>query len=349
MFAPPAEPPSGGRSPAPPRSSFLPGGTQAGPAPKVPVPAVLANHFLPPTEEGAPGSNDSGFLLMLNGGPEAPAAQAQIKPAVIIPGRPAGESPALPSGVARLAAPRRKAELSAAVEVPRKRPKVVLLVAGGGLVLAAAASALLVLPHLNAGPTVAQALGALSADITRDHFPAYKQAVETLKGAAGDAEAPALRAAAAELRLLGLLARGADKATEKRAVAELEPVLEAAPTGTDAPPEVARARALLALARGRGADAETALGAQASTPAGQLIIGLRRWRERKPDLAIKQLQNRRGRRCFARAGAVPAGPGAGRRRQAGRGPGGVREDAGREPAARGRDGWPGPPAAGQAR
>ncbi len=176
---------------------------------------MLANHFLPPTEEGAPGSTDSGFLLMLNGGPEAPAAQAPIKPAVIIPGRPAGESPALPSGVARLAAPRRKAELSAAVDVPRKRPKVVLLVAGGGLVLAAAASALLVLPHLNAGPTVAQALGGLSADITRDHFPAYKQAVETLKGAAGDAEAPALRAAAAELQLLGLLARGADKATEK--------------------------------------------------------------------------------------------------------------------------------------
>ena len=67
-------------------------------------------------------------------------------------------------------------------------------------------------------------------------------------------------------------------------------MLEAAPTGADAPPEVVRARALLALARGRGADAETALGAQVTTPPGQLIIGLRRWRERKPDLAIKQLR-----------------------------------------------------------
>ena len=226
--------------------------------------------------------------------------------------------------MARLAAPRRKAELSAEVTVPQNRRKVVLLAAGGGLVLAAAAFTVLVLPHLRSGPTVAQALGPLAADITRDHFPAYKQAVETLKGAAGEGKAPALRGAAAELQLLALLARGADKAAERAAVSELEPVLEAAPTGADAPPEVVRARALLALARGRGADAETALGAQASTPVGQMIIGLRRWRERKPDLAIKQLKARGRRRAVAGAGAVPARPGAGGRRQAGRGAGGVR-------------------------
>jgi tetratricopeptide (TPR) repeat protein len=291
MFAPPAESSAPGRTPGPPRPSFLSGPSQAGPAPELPAAAPLSNHFLPPTEEGAPGSNDSGFLLMLNGGQgEAPPAQAAVKPAVIIPGRAAGESAALPSGVARLAAPRRKAELSAEVTVPQNRRNVVLLAAGGGLVLAAAAFAVLVLPHLGSGPTVAQALGPLAADITRDHFPAYKQAVETLKGAAGEGKAPALRGAAAELRLLALLTRGADKTAERAAVSELEPVLEAAPTGADAPPEVVRARALLALARGRGADAETALGAQASTPVGQMIIGLRRWRERKPDLAIKQLK-----------------------------------------------------------
>ena len=200
---------------------IVPGRRQPRPGrrPNCLAPAVLANHFLPPTEEGAPGSTDSGFLLMLNGGAEAPAAEAPTKPAVIIPGRPAGESPALPSGCGPAGgAPAQGRAERRGRRSPRSRPKVVLLAAGGGWCWRRRRSRCWCCPTWARDRRSPRRWAGFRRTSPRDHFPAYKQAVETLKGAAGDAKAPALRGAAAELQLLALLARGADKATEKAAV-----------------------------------------------------------------------------------------------------------------------------------
>ena len=135
-----------------------------------------------------------------------------------------------------------------------------------------------------------QVLQPLAAELARDHFPTYQKASEALMAAAGEDKAPALRAGAAELRLLALVGRGADKAAERVATTELEALLADLPSGSEAPAEAARARALLAIASGRSRDVEVALGSEAESPEGKLVMGLRRLRERKFDLAVSVLR-----------------------------------------------------------
>ena len=194
----------------------------ARPAPRPSLPAaapVLSNHFLPPTEEGAPGSNDCGFLLMLNGGGRGARRRRAGQAGGHHPGPgrgrergaaggrgPAGGAPAQGRAERRGHGSPEPPQGGAAGRGRRAG-------AGGGGVRRCWCCR--TWARARRSP---RRWGRWPADITRDHFPAYKQAVETLKGAAGEAKAPALRGAAAELQLLALLARGADKAAERAAV-----------------------------------------------------------------------------------------------------------------------------------
>jgi hypothetical protein len=90
------------------------------------------------------------------------------------------------------------------------------------------------------------------------------------------------RAAAAELLLLASLGHGVDKSKLSRATELLSDVTAAEPP----PPELGRARAMLAIARGRGGEAETLLGEQAAGPEGTFIKAVRRLRERRPADAV---------------------------------------------------------------
>ena len=263
-------------------------------APKVPPPPATpaARTAAPSRAAPAAPNGDAVFSLTLDSeasAAEEPAAAARPKvPSIAKPAAPAApvREYVLPVGVAALAPPRRRA--TAAVETaPAPRPrKLIYVVAGlaGAVVLAAAA--LFVLPLLRSGPAYARALAPFAEDLERDHYPAYQRASEAILAGAGDTPRPEIRAAAAELLLLSVLGRGAERAKITRA----EQLLTDLPETGEIDPVIRRARALLALARGKGSQAEQLLGSDAGSPEAQLIVGLRRLRERKPDLAVAPLR-----------------------------------------------------------
>jgi cellulose synthase operon protein C len=282
--AAPATPPRSPARPAPQQPSFL---TPA-PAPAPQAPAAPAPRFPAPAAP-AP-ADDAEFSLTLEGGPTQGGFEDTPRPAIPLPAKVAAPAPAagepLPAGVSRLAPPRRKAEISGPIAVPRSRRTIVMAAAGAGLLVVLAAGAVLVLPRLRGGTAPAQVVAAMAGDLARDHFPAYQRAADALRDAGGADKQPALMAAAAELTLLAHLGRGA----ERSKIAQAEQLLEGVQAGSEPPPELGRARALLAVARGRGSELDALLGAQTGTPEGQLIAGLRRLRERKPDAAVGPLK-----------------------------------------------------------
>lgn len=144
-----------------------------------------------------------------------------------------------------------------------------------------------VLPFLRSGPSVAKVLDPYVADLARDHYPVYQRAAEQLTAAASERTGAAeLRAAAAELWLLSVLARGGEKARIGRA----EQALGAIDPTTPPTPQISRARALLAVAKGKGREAETLLGPDAQTPDGQLVLALRHLSEGKAAAAAETLR-----------------------------------------------------------
>jgi tetratricopeptide (TPR) repeat protein len=250
-------------------------------------------------------SGVSGWSLTLTPPPVAPEAPARSAPesyrAPPLPSASASgnlprtrspsptASPAapLPAGVPRLEPPRRRGEtLIAAVESPNRR-RIPLIGAGAALVLIAGVTALL-LGRGRGDQDATAAVAPFAADLQRDHYPAYQKAADAIM-ASGDAMKYAgRRARAAELLLLASLGHGTEKSKVARAN-ELMTDLPAA--GDDPPPQVARARALLAVARSHGSEAESLLGAQASLPDGALIKALRRMRERRPAEALASLRS----------------------------------------------------------
>jgi tetratricopeptide (TPR) repeat protein len=253
------------------------------PAPRAPAPAPE-----PPAAAGG----DVSFRLTIDtpvsSGQEPVAGARPLPPAVTRPAAPAGRirEYVLPTGVAALAPPRRKS--TALVEdAPARRPRMrKVVVAGVAGVLVLAAAGLFLVPLFKGGPRYVRALAPFEADLARDHYPAYQGAAEAILAAAGEKPTAEERAAAAELLLLSVLGRGGEKAKLRR----VEQLLADLSAADEARPLVRRAQALLALARGKGSQAEQLLGSEAGSPEAQLMGGLRRLRERKPELALLPLR-----------------------------------------------------------
>jgi tetratricopeptide (TPR) repeat protein len=194
----------------------------------------------------------------------------------------------LPADVPRLAPPKRRQAARAEAPKPKSGGARAKVLVGVGLVLVLGAGAtVFVLPRLRGGPGVSSVIGPFEADLARDHFPAYQRAAEALETASGaEGAPPELRAAQAEVLLLSVLGRGADRAR----IARSEQALGAVTAPEPVPPVFARARALVAIARNRGREVDGLLGAEADRPGGQLVQGLRRLAEHKAELAAGLFQ-----------------------------------------------------------
>jgi tetratricopeptide (TPR) repeat protein len=249
-------------------------------APPVDLPAAP-----PSTMENA----DLGFSLDLApaGEPSASAPSASRSAARASAPAPASADD-LPSGVKRLAPPRTKVAALGGAGAPQGGAgrKLLLMGVAVGVVAVLGAAAVFVIPMVtNRSPGLFEVLAPFAPQLARDHYPAYQRGADALLASVTPKNEPRPRAAAAQLLLLAGLAHG-DKAKVSRAEQLL---LDLPATAADIP-ELGRARALLAVAKNRGRDVETILGAAAQEPDAQLITGLRRLREAKPEQAVAALR-----------------------------------------------------------
>jgi tetratricopeptide (TPR) repeat protein len=130
----------------------------------------------------------------------------------------------------------------------RKAPWVVGLV--GAVALVAAGFALDLPSRLRGAPATATVLAPLAARLAADDLTAYVEAADALEAAADRHHSPALAADAA-----GLLAAAAALHGSASGVARAESLLAPLAADDSAPSEARRARAWLALSRGRSAEA----------------------------------------------------------------------------------------------
>ena len=230
----------------------------------------------------AGGGADANFGLELEGGANAPAESMPGPRAINLRGplTVVGDDDSLP----QLSPPTRKQAMAEEPEVPQARRRLLIIGGGAAAVLVVGVVVAFVALGGGGGAKPATVIEALAPELARDHYPAYQRAADLLLDAANTHDnGPLLRAAAAELMLLGVLAHGAEKAKISRA----EQLVAALPTGgSDKPaPEMSRARALMSVAKGRGSEAMGHLGPEADTAEGQLVVGLRDLNAGKRDAA----------------------------------------------------------------
>jgi tetratricopeptide (TPR) repeat protein len=258
----------------------------------------LSNNAAP--EAIPPSPATSGWTLTLNAGtapPAAPAAppaaykapplpapaaakEGAPNPPVVVAGKSSSTMAAIAAGVPRLEPPRKRGETLTATVEAAPRSKLPFIAAGAGVLVAAGVAAFFLTGKSDVGPE--KVLAPFTADLGRDHFPAYLKAAEAIMASSDAKESAAMRARAAELLFTGAVAHGGDK----KLILRGNELLVDLAAGAEAPPALARAKALAALARGRGSEAENLVAAQASAPEAALIKGLRKLRERKGAEAV---------------------------------------------------------------
>ncbi len=183
---------------------------------------------------------------------------------------------------------------------PARQPiskRKILTIAGGTLAGLAAlgAGAFFLFIKDPKAPPPAQVLGAaLNAEVARDDYGAYLRAGDVLVGKAGQLQGDMspLKAAGAEHWLLGVVVHGGDKTR----IAKADQLLGALPKAEKTPPAVARARALVAVAKEKPAEVIRSLGAEAATAEGQLVLALRDLQDGKNETAAKYLRGVRAMR-----------------------------------------------------
>jgi tetratricopeptide (TPR) repeat protein len=284
--APPARAPAAGKkAPTTPRAApaiFDPFADEVPIAPSSPLePLELGDDLAPPQEghapEAPPPPPAADFGLELEGGSPSPSdAGAGPRPLpfqITAAAKAAGAAAASrEDGFDALSPITRRQQVSEVEEVrpPRRRLFMIVGVAGGLLLIATAG--FLVLESRRSEPRPEDVLGGLVADVARDHYPAYQKSADRLLEATGNhPEAVGVRAAAAENLLVAFLARGGERAK----LSQAEQLVTALPSDGKPNPYAARARALLAVARGKSSELSGLLGAEAGTPEGELVLALR--------------------------------------------------------------------------
>jgi tetratricopeptide (TPR) repeat protein len=227
---------------------------------------------------------DPGFGLEIEGGgapaeePEAPRRPLNISVPSAAATSPSQEGLPKLAPHARTRAPVSDDELEKLA--PRRRP--VLIVGAVAATVALAGGAFVFLRARGAEPKPEEALGPIAAEISADQYPAYQRAADRLLEVSGQyPEAVGLRAAAAENLLLAFLAHGA----ERSKLSQAEQIVTALPKEDRPNAYAARARALLAVAKGKSGEVTNLLGMEAATPEGELVTGLRELAAVKPDAA----------------------------------------------------------------
>ena len=161
-------------------------------------------------------------------------------------------------------------------------------VVGGGVVVVGAAAAVFFLTSARKAPKFEEVIGPLAAGLLND-TPATYQTIENQLAqvvAPMQEEGDALRSRAAEIMLLDVIVHSADPAKTARA----EQLLHAIKPSEKPVDGLLRAKALLAIAKGRAKEAETALGKEAGLPENQLVVGLARMEDDKAAAAMEPLR-----------------------------------------------------------
>jgi tetratricopeptide (TPR) repeat protein len=202
----------------------------------------------------------------------------------------------LPAGMTRqdgvealapISSSKRKAKADPTEMVAPSRKRMLLIGGGAGGAAVLTMAAVVMLKMHPGEPKVDDVLGPLALELQRDQYASYQRSVDKLLEANGrQPEAVGLRGAAAEQLLLAYLAHGGEKAK----LSQAEQLVMALPTHDKPVPAIKRARALLAVAKGRGQDVAGILGTEADTPEGQLVLGLRDLWAHRSEAAVTALQ-----------------------------------------------------------
>jgi len=277
---------------------LAPTGTPGSPPPasaRAPTPAPpIASPLQPTTPAPAskrPSGVDLGFSLELEGESGSPASPAAIP----FPGaRVASEGLAETAAAEHLptlhpVVGRAPARGGALRPVAKKRgiPKWAVGV-GTGLLLAGVATAILFLTSSRKAPKLEEVIGPTAAGLLNDNPAAYQAAQTKLAQAIAplQSEGDVLRSQAAEITLLDVLVHGGDPSETARAEQLLQPIKPPAKPVA----EYQRAKALLAIAKGRVKEAEAALGTAAGATESQLVVGLARMADGKAAAAVDPLR-----------------------------------------------------------
>jgi tetratricopeptide (TPR) repeat protein len=161
-----------------------------------------------------------------------------------------------------------------------------LVLGAGGLAVAALGVAAVVFVG-GRGPNPAEVLAPHGQEILRDDYASYGRAIDALAGAQAKGDSLVrLRATAAELAALAALGHGSDAAKLRRA----DQLLAEIPAESTKEPALLRARALVAIAKGKPREVDTLLGPDVAAPENGLVVALRRMGEGKPELALPALR-----------------------------------------------------------
>ena len=274
-----------------PVSARTPSGA-AGPtlAPLVPTGAP-APESSPSGSKPSSGRVDLGFSLELEGDSGSPQTGAATLP---FPGaRVASEGlaeaaaaehlPALQPVAGR--APMRGGALRPVAKRARV-PKWAIAV-GGAVVVAGAAAAFFLSPSRKA-PKADDVIAPMVAGLLNDTPAAYQAAENQLTQVIAplQEEGDALRCKAAEITFLDVIVHGPDASKTARA----EQFLQAIKPSPKPVAGYRRARALLAVARGKPNEVEPALGNESGLPESQLVVALARMAEGKAGAAVEPLR-----------------------------------------------------------
>jgi tetratricopeptide (TPR) repeat protein len=259
-------------------------------APPAPIPARASGAGENARAKGR--GLDLGFSLELEGNTRAEAeAPAAIPfPAARVASEGAAEPPAaVGDGLPSLAPPTSRGTTAARAMRPvAKRGGVPkwIFVAAGAVVLGAVA-AVVGLPMLRSAPSPDVVLKPLADELGKDSLPAYPRAAERLIATAAEHKdnGVRLRLRAAELLLTAQTVHGGTPADLTRA----EQLLEGAAAQPKLAAALGRARALLAIAKGKPRDADAQLVDRGAIE-NQWILGIARLAENKPTAAADALR-----------------------------------------------------------
>ena len=282
-----ARTPSGGAGPA-----LAPLAPTGAPAPKL---APLAPTGAPAPESSpsgskpSPGRVDLGFSLELEGDSPSQAGAATLPfPGARVASEGLAEAaaaehlPALQPVAGR--APMRGGALRPVAKKARV-PKWVIAV--GGAVVVTGATAFFLLPSRKA-PKADDVIAPMAAGLLNDTPAAYQAAENQLAQVIAPLqdEGDALRCKAAEITFLDVIVHGADGSKTARA----EQFLEAIKPSPKPVAGFRRAKALLAVAKGKPREAEPALASESGLPDSQLVVALARMADAKAGAAVEPLR-----------------------------------------------------------
>ena len=177
-----------------------------------------------------------------------------------------------------------------AAEPPKNNRKKLMIAGGAAAILLVGAGSFVAFGGLDSivgEPSLESVLGPTAAEIEQDRYPAYEEGARLLTDAAASRpKAVRVRAAAAELLASSVVLRRA----ERGRIGKAEAILAEIRGGHGTPPELARARAWIALGKGNVKEANRLAIETSDDPRTALLLGWTQIADGKASTAIKTFE-----------------------------------------------------------